>query len=225
VKDVNAAALREKYAGVAKDYDPFYLITVSSGVGGALFANGKVVLGKDGLTGGWGHLTIYPHSKVICGCGNRGCLEAFASGNAAERIANEKAQKSPLAFKRSDLYHLTRNGKCKINNRMLAQAIRARDAFSQEVLDEVTRPLALAIRNQFTMFAVEKIVVMGGFALSMWDDYKKSLVNNLCALPRVLRLGQETRLQFFNDLIIPGTADDLSGVIGAAIATGKVKFK
>lgn len=81
--DVNACALAEKKFGVCKDEKNYMWITISYGIGGSLVINGDLFKGTNGNAGEIGHVVV-DESGPACGCGNRGCLEAFASCNALE---------------------------------------------------------------------------------------------------------------------------------------------
>ncbi|MDX9868653.1 MAG: ROK family protein [Kiritimatiellia bacterium] len=85
--DINACALAEQRFGGAGD--DFIWITISTGNGGAVVTNGRLVRGCGGCAGEFGHLTVERDAPYPCGCGGRGCLEAHASGVAIARRAVE----------------------------------------------------------------------------------------------------------------------------------------
>ncbi len=84
--DANAAALAEHHLGAAKGARHSLFLTVSTGIGGGVVVDGRVLHGAFGQGGEVGHLVVDPMGPY-CGCGNRGCLEAVASGRALERDA------------------------------------------------------------------------------------------------------------------------------------------
>ncbi|MBX6377327.1 MAG: ROK family protein [Clostridia bacterium] len=90
VRDAPAALLGEHWRGAARDCRHVVLLTLGTGVGGAALVNGELLLGRDGHAGEFGHITVDPEGP-LCGCGNRGCLEAMASGRALERDAGAPA--------------------------------------------------------------------------------------------------------------------------------------
>lgn len=102
--DANAATLGEKWVGAAKDNDQFVYITISTGIGAGLFANGKLLSGATGNAGEIGHLVIDP-SKGTCPCGQKGCLEWVASGTAIARQATERMGQPMTSKEAFDLYH------------------------------------------------------------------------------------------------------------------------
>lgn len=88
INDADAAALGEYWQGIAKGADNFVYITLGTGIGSGLVLNGSLWTGTDGIGAEFGHITIDPDGPE-CGCGNRGCLEAFASATAIRKIISE----------------------------------------------------------------------------------------------------------------------------------------
>src|SRR5262249_38035611 len=84
--DANAAALGEKWMGAGKTVDDLILLTLGTGVGGGIIANGRVLQGSVGMAGEIGHITVSPNGNP-CGCGNTGCLEKHASATAISAMA------------------------------------------------------------------------------------------------------------------------------------------
>ena len=86
--DANVAALGEKWLGAGRDADNMAMLTLGTGIGGAIVLGGKLFYGMSGMAGEFGHVTIEPKG-VLCGCGNRGCAERYASATAVVRMARE----------------------------------------------------------------------------------------------------------------------------------------
>ena len=76
--DANAAALGEKSFGLAKNMDDFVVVTLGTGLGSGIFSSGKLLYGHDGFAGEMGHISIDFNGR-LCNCGNKGCLESYAS--------------------------------------------------------------------------------------------------------------------------------------------------
>jgi predicted NBD/HSP70 family sugar kinase len=87
--DVNCTALGEHWKGAAMGIDNFICLTLGTGIGGSLFLNGHLYSGANFAAGEFGHITLYPNGKD-CTCGNRGCLEQYASSSALEKTIVEK---------------------------------------------------------------------------------------------------------------------------------------
>src|SRR5438270_1568856 len=86
--DANVAAFGAKWLGAAKQHDDMAMLTLGTGVGGGLVMGGKIWHGMNGMAGEFGHTTVEPNG-ARCGCGNYGCLEAYASATAVVRMARE----------------------------------------------------------------------------------------------------------------------------------------
>src|SRR5207302_10905031 len=89
----NACLLSELWSGRLDGIRNAVLITVSEGVGAAILANGQIITSRNGLAGEFGHVPVDPTGPV-CGCGQRGCWEVFASSRAALRYYSELASNS-----------------------------------------------------------------------------------------------------------------------------------
>src|ERR1051326_3009894 len=88
--DANAAAFGEKWLGAARDVESMCMFTLGTGVGGGLVLNGRIWRGMNGMAAELGHITVDPSADAPpCGCGNRGCVEQFASATAIKRMAIE----------------------------------------------------------------------------------------------------------------------------------------
>ena len=87
--DVNLCALAERYFGACRDVRDFLWVTVSNGIGGGLFLDGKLYRGRRLTAGEIGHVKVEENGR-LCGCGKNGCLEAMASGASLSAIYEEK---------------------------------------------------------------------------------------------------------------------------------------
>src|SRR5439155_6117143 len=86
--DANAAAFGEKWLGAAREADDMAMLTLGTGVGGGIVLGGRLWHGMTGMAGEFGHITVESEG-VPCPCGNRGCLEQYASATAVVRMARE----------------------------------------------------------------------------------------------------------------------------------------
>ncbi len=84
--DANAAALGEKWIGAGREVADLVLLTLGTGIGGGVVSNGNVLRGFLGMAGELGHITVVPNGNP-CGCGNRGCVEKYASATAVTAMA------------------------------------------------------------------------------------------------------------------------------------------
>jgi glucokinase len=97
--DANAAVWAETKLGAARGHDDVVLITVGTGIGAGIVIDGRLYRGRFGSAGEPGHYRVFPDGRV-CGCGNRGCWEQYASGSALVAEAREFASRSPEAAAR-----------------------------------------------------------------------------------------------------------------------------
>jgi glucokinase len=86
--DANVAALGEKWLGAARDVPNMAIVTLGTGIGGAIVLDGKIWHGMHGMAGEFGHMTVEPDGYP-CGCGNHGCAERYASASGVVRMARE----------------------------------------------------------------------------------------------------------------------------------------
>jgi glucokinase len=94
--DANAAAWAETKLGAGRGHDHVMLITIGTGIGAGLVLNGELYRGRWGMAGEPGHYRVVPDGR-LCGCGNRGCWEQYASGSALVAEARDFARRSPSA--------------------------------------------------------------------------------------------------------------------------------
>jgi glucokinase len=123
--DASAAAWAESTRGAGRGYRHLMLITVGTGIGAGIVIDGALYRGGSGMAGEPGHYRVVPDGRR-CGCGNRGCLEQYASGSALVAEARELARRSPGAAAR--LLQLGGGSADGIGGRQVTQAAREGDA-------------------------------------------------------------------------------------------------
>ena len=166
--DANAAALGEKWLGAGKDVDSLCMITMGTGVGGGIILDGSIWHGMTGMAGELGHVTVNPEGPP-CPCGNRGCLEQYASATAIKRMAIEgiATGKAPdLARAMSESPEFS----AKVVHQMASNG----DATAQKIFDSVGRALGIAVANYINIFNLPMYVIGGG-ASSGWDAFSPAL--------------------------------------------------
>ena len=157
--DANAAAWAEWRFGAARDETHLMMITLGTGIGGALLFDGHVVRGKYGIAGEFGHMQVVPGGQR-CECGNRGCWEQYASGNALVREARSlMTANSPVA---SDLLDRVEGDPMALTGPLITQAAREGDPTATELLGEIGQWLGVGIANLAAAFDPGTFVVGGG---------------------------------------------------------------
>ncbi|MFE1206983.1 ROK family protein [Streptomyces sp. NPDC058762] len=212
VNDLTAATWR--YA--ATESRPFCLITVSSGIGNKVFRNGEVLLDPGGHGGELGHWTYDASPDALpCDCGGRGHLGAIASGRGVLAAARRAAVTDRGAFAASRLSALAHGRPEAIDNRAIASAVRAGDAFATAVLRTTVTPLAQAIGSVFTSIGICRYLLMGGFALAVGEPYRRLLV---AELTRLGCFGLDA--DAIDAMVALGAADDDHGLLGVGRLLG-----
>lgn len=143
--DANVATLGEQWRGGGRGRDDLFLLTLGTGVGGGLVLGGELVRGS-GQAGEIGHLVLHRGGRE-CGCGNRGCLEQYASATAAMRRAREAGLVDDLAE--------------------LAGRARRDAGPERELLEAVGRDLGLGVGAVVTLVDVRSFVFGGGFSAAL----------------------------------------------------------
>ncbi len=155
--DANAAAVGEMLYGGAKNMKDFIVVTLGTGVGSGIVVNGNLVYGNDGFAGELGHTNV----KLIdrdCGCGKKGCLEAYASATGlkrtvfkllAERITDSELRK--VSF--NDL-----------SGKMISEAAKKGDAIALEAFEYTGRILGLKLADIVAITSPEAIFLLGGLS-------------------------------------------------------------
>jgi glucokinase len=170
--DANVAALGEKWLGAAKDYADVAMLTLGTGVGGGLVMGGNIWRGANGMAGEFGHTTVEPNGH-LCGCGNLGCLEQYASATAMVRLAREAIaanSKSTLAltagadpeFSAKSIYNLAIQG----------------DEDARGIFRYVGRCLGIVLSAMVNSLNLP-IYVIGGGASSAWEAFAPAMYAEL----------------------------------------------
>ena len=154
--DANAAAYGEKWVGMGRNVKTLVLFTLGTGIGGGLVLGGEVWHGSTGFGGELGHMTILADGP-LCGCGNRGCIEALASAPALVRRLNEALQ----AGRPTVLAARARGGE-KVTAKDIYNAAVAGDDTAAELMAETGHYLGVAAASMINILNPQMIVFGGG---------------------------------------------------------------
>ena len=159
--DANIIALGEAKYGAAKGSKSSVTVALGTGIGGGIYIDGKLVSGAKGAGGEVGHMKIVKDGK-LCGCGQRGCFEAYvsATGLIREAVSRLTVNKQNLLYKMID------GDLMKLEAKDIFDAAREGDAFSLELVDYEAEYLALGIANILNIINPEVVVLGGGVALA-----------------------------------------------------------
>lgn len=151
--DANVAALGEMWKGGGRGFRNMVAVTLGTGVGGGVIVEGRLVAGFAGAGGEIGHIHVEDEEEECCGCGNKGCVEQYASATGIVRLA-----KARLA--QDDAPSMLRNGE--LSSKAIWDAVKADDAVAKEVADKFGFYLGKGLAAVASVVNPEAFVVGGG---------------------------------------------------------------
>jgi glucokinase len=195
--DANAACWGEHWVGAGRDVEDMVMITLGTGVGGAAIVRGELVRGVDDTGGHIGHMPVEVDG-ALCGCGNRGCLEAYASATSTVRRfreARERGERSSLE---------SRDG---LTSREIFEAAQAGDALARRTIETTGRYVGVVLGGLANLLNPELCCVAGGMINAgemLFGPMRESCREHSFPQP-----GERLR-------IVPAELGEPAGVIGAA---------
>jgi len=154
--DANAAAIGEMMYGAAKGMKDFIMITLGTGVGSGIVANGQLIYGHDGFAGELGHTIVIPDGRMHEGTGKKGSLESYASATGVRLTALELLEKS-------NEDSLLRNAdKENLDSKVVYEAAIKGDKLALEIFEFTGKILGLALANAVMFSSPEAIILFGG---------------------------------------------------------------
>lgn len=203
--DANAAGWAEYRFGAGRGVKHMVMLTIGTGVGGAIIVDGHLLRGGFGIAAELGHMRLVPNGRP-CGCGQNGCIEQYGSGTALLRAAKELvASGDPLGSRLAELQ--TEAGE--LTGAQVYQAITERDAGALSSLTQLGTWLGEAAASLVAVLDPEIIVVGGGVSAAgdlLLDPIKKSFDEHLPASDFRPHL-KFSIAEFVNDAGVVGAAD------------------
>jgi glucokinase len=192
--DANAAALAECVLGKGKTLgiDSLCMLTLGTGVGGGIILNGKIWDGMVGMAGEAGHVNIWTDGAP-CGCGGRGCLEAYASATAIRRITLEM-----IARENAPLLAALAESNPRFTSRDVAELAQEGDPQAKRIFEDVGRALGIGLASLVNMLNLP-LYVLGGGVAKAWTLLCRSLFAELRRRSYVYRLtdpGEDREVEF-----------------------------
>jgi glucokinase len=181
--DAIVATLGEHKYGAGQGINDLVYITVSTGVGGGIMSEGRILRGADDIAGHVGHMRIEPKGPP-CVCGSRGCLESIACGPAIAAEAVRRAQLEPVAGAR--LLEHAEGGADAVTAKDVFDLARGGDALCAAVVNRAAVALGIAIGNVANLVNPRRILVGGGVSKGgaiLWDVMRQ--VARETAMPEV----------------------------------------
>ncbi|MGL1893626.1 MAG: ROK family protein [Spirochaetaceae bacterium] len=207
--DANAQAYGELCFGAGKKYSNIIFITISTGVGGGIIIDRKLVRGMTGSAGEIGHTIIDPNSKIKCTCGNYGCLMALSSGQALPSLYN-KYLDDGIESK------LKLNSKTvsKLDGILLKEGISMGDEISIKVLEDSANAIGTGLYNLFQMLNPE-IFIIGGGLMNFGNVYLDLIRTRFLSLVK--------KMMYDNVEVKSSELGYNAGLLGAAALTLDIK--
>lgn len=169
--DSRVAVLGEKWLGAGQDFPDVAMLTLGTGVGGGLILGNAIWQGANGMGGEFGHMTVDPDGPP-CGCGNRGCLEQYASATAVVRMARETAANnrgSALA---------AAEAKAKLSAESIYRLAMQGDEDARRIFQNVGRGLGIVLASLVNSLNLP-IYVIGGGVSSAWEAFAPAMFEEL----------------------------------------------
>lgn len=190
-----AAAYGEWRFGAGRGTDDLVYVTLSTGVGGGVISDGRILRGRMGMAAHVGHMTVVADGER-CPCGNRGCWEAYASGTALARRARARAASDPGSVLAAG----------PVDARAVFAAARAGDPLALELVAEEADVVGVGIVNLLHLFSPRRVVLGGGVANAFAD-----------LLPGILARVRSAAMPPFRDVpVVPSERGDDAGIVGVA---------
>lgn len=203
--DADCAALGEAYAGATKDADNSVMVTIGTGVGGGIIINKKIYNGFNSCGGELGHMVIKADGEM-CGCGRRGCWEAYGSATALVRQTREAIKANP----QSTLAKLAEGDLEKVNGKTAFDAMRAGCPVGTAVVEKFVEYFSAGVTNVINIFQPEMVVIGGGVSKE-----GKTLTDMIMKHVSGERYGENNGLP--KTTVCTAMLGNDAGVIGAAI--------
>jgi glucokinase len=165
--DANAGALAEWLFGAGRDKRNVIYMTMGTGIGGGLILDGRLYRGTNGNAGEVGHMRVVREGGPLCGCGKRGCLEAFCSGPAIARRTKEALRQRS----RSDSAIVSLAGSLEaVTAEHLFAAARQGDKLALDLVDETAHYMGVGLANIIQALNPE-VIVLGTIATEQGDFF------------------------------------------------------
>ncbi|HFU6809396.1 TPA: ROK family glucokinase [Streptococcus agalactiae] len=201
--DANVAALGERWVGAGANNPDVVFVTLGTGVGGGVIADGNLIHGVAGAGGEIGHMIVDPENGFTCTCGNKGCLETVASATGVVRVARQLAEQ----YEGSSAIKAAIDNGDTVTSKDIFIAAEDGDKFANSVVERVSRYLGLAAANISNILNPDSVVIGGG--VSAAGEFLRSRVEKYfvtIAFPQVKKSTKIKIAELGND----------AGIIGAA---------
>lgn len=204
--DANVAALGEHWLGAGRDYDSMCMLTLGTGVGGAVVLNKRIWHGMTGMAGEIGHCAV-DSDGIGCGCSGQGCLEQYASATAIKRMALEA-----ISSGNAPELATTMSSNPEFSAKQVFQMAINGDAAAHKIFQRVGRALGISLAMMINVLNLP-VYVIGGGASAAWEAFAPRMYEELIQRSFVYRATlNSSRKTLITRALLGGDA----GLIGAA---------
>jgi glucokinase len=201
--DVDVATLAEFELGAGKPYDSLLGVFWGTGVGGGIILEGRRWAGR-GAAGEIGHVVV-EQDGIICPCGRRGCMEAYAGRGALEAIARRRAGTGEETV----LFEIMeQRGRTRLTSGVWLRALKQGDKLAHELIDDAVKALGTGIGSSVNLLDPEAVIIGGGLGLKLGQPYVDRIVDAM--MPHVFADDRPPDVHL-------ASLGDLGGAIGAAL--------
>ncbi len=203
INDVRSITLGEWKFGSGKGATSMICFAVGTGIGGGVVVNNQLVMGFNGTVGELGHTMVDPDGPQ-CGCGNHGCLEAYASGPAIAAMGI----KAVIQGRTTLIGELVAYDLNKITPQVIAEAANEGDSTAREIFEHVGKLIGIAAVNIALAVGPERIVIGGGVSSAgdlLLEPIRRTLHERIFVMPKE------------NIKVMPAQLGDNAGILGSAV--------
>jgi len=200
--DVRCATLGELKYGAGKGAENLVCITVGTGIGSGLVINGKLVRGASNAAGEIGHIKLSMNDGPLCGCGDFGCFEAYASGPSIVAMAEEYIKGG-----KSTMYREMANGS-EITPYIVSKAAEEGDAVAKQIFKQIGHYIGIGLSSVINLLNPEKVIIGGGVSAAgdlLFNPIRETINE------RAMKIAREAVE------IVPAELGNTAGVIGASL--------
>jgi glucokinase len=204
--DANVAALAEARFGAGREHRDFLFVIWGTGVGGGIIIDGKIFRGPHGGAGEIGHVTI-DYNGPQCGCGNRGCVEAYVGQRYLSQRTRDRLNKLKNAGQQSKILELAHGNFDAIEPYIISMAAKQGDQLAYDILVEAGTTLGIGLASVLNVLDLRFVIIGGG--ISAADPFVFEAVER-SVKSRVLK-GSRNAIR-----VVPAQLGNTAGILGAA---------
>jgi glucokinase len=204
--DVQVANRAEMRLGAGRGHRSFLGVAWGTGVGGSLILNGRLWVGR-GAAGEIGHVVVV-RDGALCGCGRRGCVEAYAGRAAMEAAARKRADRG----EKTQLLRLMKQfGRTRLTSGVWARALDEGDAMAHDLIDRAVDALGTGIASTINLMDIGTVIIGGGLGIRLGQPYADRIAEAM--KPHLFLPDRAPEVKV-------AALGDLGGAIGAALLVG-----